>query len=40
MRKKLSPRYFVIPSVTRDLTSYDRFTTPALGWEVPRFCSE
>jgi hypothetical protein len=28
MRKNVWPRYFVIPSVTRDLTSHDGFTTP------------
>jgi hypothetical protein len=35
--KKIVAALFVIPSVTRDLTSNERFATPSKSWEVPRF---
>ena len=36
MRKKIVAALLVIPSVTRDLTSDERFATPSKSWEVPR----
>ena len=37
MRKKNVAALLVIPSVTRDLTSDERFATPSKNWEIPRF---
>jgi hypothetical protein len=37
MRKKIVGALLVIPSVTRDLTSDERFATPSISREVPRF---
>ena len=37
MRKKIIAALLVIPSVTRNLASDERFATPSKSWEVPRF---